>query len=157
MTTLTHCTSTIAWRITTCTEPARIVSQSLIITLTFLGSSRVLHLSPHLHVIHVCGGCLSLIRRSPLSTSSSSSCPFWAAQEVGVNRLTHPLRWRESGRLVDSAPTQVMSPTSPTPPAVRIQSTRRSTFPTGTKICWCSDDVTHDVHQCRRHDRIPKH
>ena len=36
MTTLTHCTSTIAWRITTCTEPARIVSQSLSILLTFL-------------------------------------------------------------------------------------------------------------------------
>ena len=75
MTTLTHCTSTIAWRITTCTEPARIVSQSLIITLTFHGSSRVLHLSLHLHVIHVCGGCLSLVRPSPLSTSSPSSCP----------------------------------------------------------------------------------
>ena len=28
----------------------------------------------HLHVIHVCGGCLSLTRPSPLSTSSSSSC-----------------------------------------------------------------------------------
>ena len=40
-----NCTSTIAWRITTCTEPARIVSQSLIITLTFHGSSWVLHLS----------------------------------------------------------------------------------------------------------------
>ena len=75
MTTLTHCTSTIAWRITTCTEPARIVSQSLIITLTFLGSSWVLHLSPHLHVIPVCCGCLSLTRRFPLSTSSPSSCP----------------------------------------------------------------------------------
>ena len=74
MTTLTHCTSTIAWRITTCTEPARIVSQSLIITLTFHVSSSE-RLSPHLHVIHVCGGCLSLTRPSPLSTSSPSSFP----------------------------------------------------------------------------------
>ena len=34
--TLTHCTSTIAWRIATCTEPARIVSRSLMITLTLM-------------------------------------------------------------------------------------------------------------------------
>ena len=47
MTTLTHCTSTIAWRITTCTEPARIVSQSLIITLTFLAQVlSAFHLHP---------------------------------------------------------------------------------------------------------------
>ena len=34
-----HRTSTIAWRITTCTEFARIVSQSLIITLTFMAQA----------------------------------------------------------------------------------------------------------------------
>ena len=46
MTTLTHRTSTIAWRITTYTEPARIVSQSLIIILTFMAQaeSRTFHL-----------------------------------------------------------------------------------------------------------------
>ena len=37
MTTLTHCTSTIAW--CTCTEPARIFPQSVMITLTSHGSS----------------------------------------------------------------------------------------------------------------------
>ena len=56
MTTLTHCTSTIAWRITTCTEPARIFSQSLI---TYTHGSSSERFSPHLHIIHVCGGCLS--------------------------------------------------------------------------------------------------
>ena len=39
MTTLTHRTSTIASRITTCIERARIVSQSLIITLTFMAQA----------------------------------------------------------------------------------------------------------------------
>ena len=75
MTTLTQCTSTIAWRTTTCTEPARIVSQSLMITLTLM--AQVLSaFHKHLHSIHVCGGCFSLIRPAPLSTSSPSSCPF---------------------------------------------------------------------------------
>ena len=74
MTTLTHCTSTIAWRITTCTEPARIVSQSLIITLTFMAQAESCTFHIHLHAIHV-SGCFSLTRPSPLSTSSPSSCP----------------------------------------------------------------------------------
>ena len=39
MTTLTHRTSTIVWRITTCTEPARKISESLIITLTFMAQA----------------------------------------------------------------------------------------------------------------------
>ena len=54
MTTLTLRTSMIAWRITIYTEPARIVSQSFIITLTFMTQERVLHFSPHPHAIHVC-------------------------------------------------------------------------------------------------------
>ena len=37
------------------------------------GSSWVLHLSPHLHSIHVCVGCFSLTRPTPLSTSQPSS------------------------------------------------------------------------------------
>ena len=100
MTTLTHCTSTIAWRITTCTEPARIVSQSLITTLTLMAQVLSAFYS-HLHSIHVCVGCLSLTRPTPHSTSQPSllSVPFFHLsyeQQAGALHEGHgkPVRLR---------------------------------------------------------------
>ena len=79
MTTLTHRTSTIAWRITTCTEPARIVSQSLIITLTFLPQAESCTFHPHLHAIHV-SGCF-------LFDSTFSALLKWARAAKEVIRV----------------------------------------------------------------------
>ena len=89
-------------------------------------------------------------RRSSLHPVLLPQRHFRAAQEVGVNHLTHPLAGGSLAAWSIPLQTQVMSPTSPTPPAVRIQSTRRSTFPTGTKISG-AQTTSHDVHQCRRH------
>ena len=57
MTTLTHRTSTIAWRITTYTELARIVSQSLIITLTFMAQAE----SCTFHLISIPSMCALVV------------------------------------------------------------------------------------------------
>ena len=136
MTTLTQCTSTIAWRITTCTEPARIVSQSLMITLTLM--AQVLsEFHIHLHIIHVCGGCLSLTRPSPLSTSSPSSCPS-----------SFPSSCSSTSSCSLSSSTRRAWKTCATPQRTRVRTlTASSTHPhPSSRARQCCDDVRSTGH-----------
>ena len=79
------------------------------------GSSWVLHLSPHLHVIHVCVGCFSLTRPTPLSTSQPSSCLSPSSTSATSSSRSSTRRtWKTCATVraptTSSASPQVMSP-----------------------------------------------
>ena len=67
------------------------------ITRTSHGSSSE-RISRHLHIIHVCGGCLLLIRPSPLSSSSSStsSCSLSSSSRRTWQTCAAPRRMRRT-------------------------------------------------------------
>ena len=70
------------------------------------------------------------------SPSPPSSRPSASSTSIARSRCSSPsapARWSESGRMADSAQTQVMCPSLPTSPATRIWSTRRPSSPIANK------------------------
>ena len=71
---------------------------------------------------------------SPGASSSRVSTSIPGRARSWCQSPDAPARWRESGRLVDSAPNTNYEPSSPTSPITRTWCTIRSTSPTTTQM-----------------------
>ena len=114
------------------------------------GSSWVLHLSPHLHVIHVCGGCFSLTRPTPLSTSSPSSCPSSfpssSTSTTSCNRNSTRRTWQTCATPLTTGVGHLRRPL----PLHRIQPLKIWTRPLYHRshlLSWCARQQQWEIHR----------